>query len=97
MNGLASTLLAVLVASIIEQNPAHYLRRDAEEMGAILPLDLSLIDQTQVRFVDQRGRLQGMIRVLPPHVAVRQAMQFALNEGQEPFEGRLIAVAPIHK
>jgi len=51
-------------AGVIDQDPAHNIRRDAEKMGAVLPLDVFLIDELQVSFMNKRGRLQRMVGAL---------------------------------
>jgi hypothetical protein len=47
-------------ACMIHENAPHHLRRDTEKLRPILPGDAVLIDQPQVRFVNECGRLQGM-------------------------------------
>lgn len=42
-------------ARVIHQNVSHQMRRDADEVCAVLPVRRLLADQLQVRFVDQRG------------------------------------------
>jgi len=43
-------------ARVIDQHPAHLLRRDTEEMSAALPPHPLLVDQAQIGFVNQGGR-----------------------------------------
>jgi hypothetical protein len=57
----------------VHQNAPHHLRRNREELRALLPLYFRHIHQSQIDFVDQGGGLQ---RVVPPfafHVAASQA------------------------
>ena len=54
---------------VIDENPPHHAGGDAEEVCAVAPLDLLLIDQPDVCFVDQGGWLQRMAGRLAPHVA----------------------------
>ena len=39
---------------VVDQHAAHRLRRDRKEVGAILPAHTTLIDELQIRFVDER-------------------------------------------
>ena len=41
-------------AGAVHQNPAHHIRRRAEEMSPAVPSRLGLIDQPQIRFMNQR-------------------------------------------
>jgi len=53
---------------VIDEDAPHQLGGDAEELRAILPVGLMLVDQAQVRLVDQRRRLQSMIGSLAAQV-----------------------------
>ena len=54
---------------VINQHAAHHLRGDANEVRPVLPGSLGLIDQTKVRLVDQRSRLQRMVGSFAPHLS----------------------------
>src|SRR5918993_2740058 len=69
----AAALFGLLLARVIDEDAAHHLRRDAEEVRPVLPLHLRLIDEPQVGFVDERGRLQGVALSLAAQVAGRLA------------------------
>ena len=56
----AAALLGASSPRVVDQNPPHHAGGDAEEVRAIAPLDLPLIDEAHVRFVDERRRLQRM-------------------------------------
>lgn len=66
---------------MVDENMAHHLGSDTEEMCAILPLWRFLTNQTQISLVYQRGALQGVIGTFVPKVLARQATQFAVNDG----------------
>ena len=78
---------------MIHQDPPHQAGGDGEELRAILPVRLALFHQLQVRLVDQRGGLQGVVRPFAAHVAGGQAMQLAFDQRREPLQGRLVAAA----
>lgn len=66
-------------------------------MRAILPLNLSCINQAQVALVDQARCLQRMVAALTSHVATRQLAQFGVYERRQCGECRFIALAPCPK
>ena len=57
LNRVAAALCGVTFARLVNQNSSHQTRRDPEEVRAILPMNLRLIHQTEIRLVNQRGRL----------------------------------------
>jgi hypothetical protein len=44
-------------AGVIDQDPAHHPRRDAEKVGSILPIDLPLIDEPDEDLMNKGRRL----------------------------------------
>jgi hypothetical protein len=77
----AAPLLVLLLARIVNQDPPHQFSANPKELCAILPIRPFLIDQPNVRFVNQSGRLQSVIGALAAHVVMRQSMQFRINHG----------------
>ena len=55
-----------MTTSVVHEDPAHDLRRDTEEVRAILPIDLALVNEPHVRLMDQGRRLQRVVRALAP-------------------------------
>lgn len=55
-------------ARLIDQDAPHHLRRDGEEMGAILPFHRLLVDQAQVGFVNESRCLQSVAAALAPQI-----------------------------
>ncbi len=53
---------------MIDQNAAHQLCGDSEEVGAVLPTHIFLINQTEECLVDEGRCLQGMSGPLVPQV-----------------------------
>src|SRR5690349_25149641 len=83
-----------LLASIVNQDMPHHLGGHTEEVRTALPIHISLINQTNIGFVHQRGCLQYMAGSFATNVLVRQTMQFVVYEGSEFFEGCFVPVAP---
>jgi len=57
-------------------------------------MNVLLIDQTNVRFVDQRGRLQRVALSFPAHVAAGEPVQLVVDQRIQLVERGLISVAP---
>ena len=68
LNNVATALLLVPRARHVDQDAPHQLRREREKMRAILPADAAGVDEPEIGFVDQRGRLQGMAGAFARHV-----------------------------
>ena len=58
-----------MAARVVNEDAAHGLRRDPEEVRAVLPLDLALVDELEVRLVDEGRGLEGVVGALAPQVA----------------------------
>jgi hypothetical protein len=51
---------------VIDQDPAHHLRRYPEKMRSVLPAHAILANQADISLVYQRRRLKRVIRALVP-------------------------------
>jgi hypothetical protein len=79
---------------VIHEDAPHHLRRDAEELRAVLPLCAVLIDQPQVGFVNECGRLQRVIGALTPQVGLGPTMEVLVDQRDELIASRGISGAP---
>ena len=79
---------AALLAGVLDQNTAHRLGRAREEVHPVLSLIVRSTRETQIRFVDQRGRLQRLAGRLMRHFRRRQLAQLFIDE-REQFLGGL--------
>lgn len=79
---LSAALIGVAGAGVVDEDAAHDVGGEADEMGAVVPVDV-LLDQAEVGFIDQGGRLQGVVGALAAHAGVRDAMQLCVDERQE--------------
>src|SRR5579863_5684560 len=66
---------------VVDQYPSHEIGGDSEEMRAALPIDGVLLDQPQVRLMDQRSRLKSVIGAFVRHVIGGKPLQFAVDQG----------------
>ena len=67
---------------MVDQNPAHRLGADGEEMGATLPIHSALVDETHERFMDERRGLQRMVLPLATKILLRKFSQFVIDDGE---------------
>jgi hypothetical protein len=82
---------------MVDEYAPHHDRCQADELRAILPVDALLVDQPQVGFVDERGRLEGMVRALPSQVAGGDPAKLVVDERQHPLAGVLVAVGRVEQ
>ena len=88
---IRATLSSPVRARVVNQDTAHHLRRDAEEMGAVLPVDPRLIDQPQVSLVHQGSGLQRVIGAFAAQVVGGKAAQLIVDERQQGVNGFAVA------
>ena len=90
----AASAFEVMTSGMLDQDTAHQLRGDCEEMGPILPLHPLVIHQADVGLIDQRACLKVVFGALASHVPVRQAPQFRIDDRRELVEGELVSGTP---
>ena len=71
----------VVFARMIHQQPAHYLGCNAEEVSPVLPVHSRLVDQTQVSFMNQGSRLQGVINAFTSQIIRCKFSQLIVDDG----------------
>src|SRR6185436_8891341 len=79
---------------MVDEDTAHHLRRHAEELGAILPVDRVLIGEAQVGLVHERRRLQGVAAALAAQVGRGPASQVLVDDGDEAIRRLRLAGRP---
>src|ERR1700681_2602391 len=80
---------------MVHQDAPHNLRGDSEKMQSVLPLDVLLIDQPKICFVNQVCGLQRETRIFVSQVACRLAMQFVVDSSEELVLRFSVAVTPV--
>ena len=71
-----------MTTGVIDQDPAHDLCRDTKEVRSILPIDLALVDESDVRLMNEGRRLQGVVGALAPKLARGNAPELPIDERQ---------------
>ena len=79
---------------MIDQDPSHHLRGDTIEVGAIPPDDPLLPYQSEVRLIDERSRLKGVVRALPAEIRGRQSSELLVNQRHQLLSRVAVAFAP---
>jgi hypothetical protein len=80
----------------IHQDMPHHARCHCEEMRTVLKVGRLLLDQTKIRFVNQRSGLQGVVRALAPQVGgdFSQFPVYDWCQRQFPLQAGSAALAP---
>jgi hypothetical protein len=65
---VAASLDAPSFPGVLDEDAAHGLRRRDVEMAGVVEVALPRTDQAEVGFVDESGRLEGMVRALSCHL-----------------------------
>ena len=74
LNRRARPFGGLTLARVIDQDAPHHLRRHAEEVRAILPVDAILAGESDVRLVDQGGGLQRVVWPFAAQIGSRRAV-----------------------
>ncbi len=72
---------------MVHQDPPHGLRRDRAEMRPVLSIGLALIDQPQIRLVDQGRAVRAQVRSFLPQQTRGQPAQFLVDEWKQLVRG----------
>src|SRR4026207_2405351 len=78
---------------MIDEHAPHHLRRDPEELCAILP-GRALIDESQIGLIDQRRRLQRVIPPFASQVGGSPPVELVVHDWYQLVSRTDIAVAP---
>jgi hypothetical protein len=73
--------LGFVGAGAVDEDTAHDVGGDTDEVFAILPVDV-LFGEAEVGFVDEGGGLEGVVAALAAHVGGGDAMEFGVDEGE---------------
>ena len=93
-NGPAAALLIALRSRDVDEDTPHQPRGHRQEVSPVLPVDVLKIDQSEVRLVHERRRVQAVPGTFASHAASGDAPQLVVHERDQLVEGGLIARAP---
>jgi hypothetical protein len=80
-------------ARMIDQDVPHHPRCDGEEVRAVLPVHGPLIDQSHVRFVHERRRLE-CLAAFAGKVPAGNPSKLLVNERCQTFKRHLVTPSP---
>src|SRR6476620_9829722 len=80
---------------MIDEYSAHRLRSDRKKVRPVLPVHLTLVDQFQVRLVDQSCRLERVADALASEIVCRLSMQLSVNDRHQRVECIFLSEAPL--
>ena len=92
---ITATLVGRPAPRMLHKDPAHEMRRDAEEVRAVLPLHLPLVDKLQVGIVDEGGRLQCVTGTFAAEIIVSQPTKLFIYSVHKLVSSVLIPRAPL--
>ena len=90
-----AAFLVVARAREVDEHAAHQPRGHREEVRAILPLDAPDINQPEVDLVDERGRLEHVVRTLAGHMPLGNATQLGVDERNQLFDCVAVPASPL--
>jgi hypothetical protein len=79
---------------VIDQNPPHQLRSDAEEVRTTRPGCPPLIHEMQVQLVHEGSGIQGMVVALAPELPGGDAEALVVDQRNERVERRTVTLGP---
>ena len=83
---LAAPLLRTPLARMVDQDPAHRLGGDPEEVRPALPVDRALVDDPEEGLVDQCRGGQGVLVALAAKLARGKALELIVDHRDEPVD-----------
>src|SRR5205085_5796995 len=77
------SLGTALTPCVIDQHAAHDRRRHREEMCAVVPINAPLLDEPEIRLVDERGGAQRVALALAMELPVGDRPELGVHERDE--------------
>src|SRR4029450_6157906 len=87
-------LRRTIPARVVHEDAMHCLRRDRIEVRSIGPGDARLVDEPEVRLVNERSGVERVALVLATQLARRDRAKLVVNEVEQPVERLLFARTP---
>ena len=91
----AASLCVGMSPRVIDQDAAHDLGGDREEVRAIRPVHILLIDHTDVSFIYQGSGLKCVVFSLSAHVTAGEAMKLVVDQWIQLVQSGLVPFAPL--
>lgn len=94
MDRSSATFLAITIPDVIEKDAPHHMRRDREKVRPVLPHNMSLTIETDVRFVDNRGGLHCIAGAKVVDVPAGDLTELALDQWVNVIQGIVVPARP---
>jgi hypothetical protein len=82
---------------VIDQNPAHHLGADREEVNPVLPPNLLDFNKPKLGLMHQRRCLNGLAATLAAQTGARDPAQLGIQRFNNPIVCVVVAAAPCLK
>jgi hypothetical protein len=82
---------------MVDKNATHDASGHREKVRAVVPRNVLGVDQSQIRLIDERCRLEAVARSLATQVPARDRMELTVDERNQSFESGLVALPPLEK
>jgi hypothetical protein len=89
-----ASLARVVASGVINEDPTHDLRCHSEKVSSTPPIDVALVDQSQIHLVNQGGGLKGVAGSLASKPTGRDPAQLRVDERQQLVEGIGVTAPP---
>ena len=89
MHGAAAAFRRLPCDGVVDENAPHHACGDREELCSIIPVNAALVDQAEVSFVNEGGRLQRVVGPLLAQVIACELPQLVVNT-REHIRERLV-------
>jgi hypothetical protein len=92
-----ATLVSVMGTGMLHKDPSHHTRGNPEKMGSVLQCEPALIDQSQVRFVDQRRRLERVVWAFSVQITAGYPVKLVVDGGKNLVQYAVFPLSPFDK
>ena len=82
-------------AGVIDEYSTHDVRGHGEKVSPIPPVNVTLVDESQIHLVNQGGRLQSVANPFFVQLTRRDAPQLRIDKRQQLIERTVVAATPI--
>ena len=86
----AGAAFGVVLAGIVDEDLAHDVGGEADEVGAVVPVNV-FAGEADIGFVDEGGGLEGVVGALAAHIGLCEAVELGIDEREEAVGGGGVA------
>jgi hypothetical protein len=87
----AGAAFRIVAARVVHQDLAHGVSGEADEVGAVIPVDV-FAGQAEIGLVDERGGLERVVGALAAHVGPGEAVELRVDEREQAVGGGGVAI-----